>query len=143
MQTKTTQMTETEQRIVENRRVGQKVFAAFAKGDLAAFTDQFWTPDVVMHFAGKTPFSGTHRGKQAALAAVRRSFELSMGTLNVENVEVLAGERHVTFYNRVRASRNGKVLDTHESVTVRLEEGKTAEWILVPHDLHAWETFWS
>lgn len=93
-----------------------------------------------MHFAGKTLFTGTHRGKLAAPAAVRRSFELPMGTLNVE---ILAGERQVAFHNRVPASRNGKTLETRESAIVKIEEGKTTEWIVVPHDLHAREAFWS
>lgn len=142
MQTKTTQNSALEQTILDNRKLAQRVFAAFAKGDFDQLT-ALWTPDVVMHFPGKNILSGTYRGKADALANVQRNFELSKGTLNVENIDVLAGERHVAYYNRVRASRNGRELDTHETVTVRIENGKAAEWFLTPHDAYAWDAFWS
>lgn len=142
MQTKTTDISALEETILNNRKLGQRAFAAFAKGDFDQFTSM-WTPDIVMRFPGKNLISGTYRGKANVLANVQRNFELSKGTLNVENIDVLAGERHVVFYNRVRATRDGRELDTHESVTVRIENGKTAEWILVPHEAYVWDAFWS
>lgn len=139
---KTTETMKQDEKVLENLKFGRQVFAAFAKGDLEAFST-LWAPDIVMHFAGKNLVSGTHRGKEAVLAAVRRSFELTRGTLNVENIEVLAGERSVVFNNRVRATRDGRTLDTRESVTVRIENGRTAEWTLVAHDQYAWDAFFS
>lgn len=140
---KITETMKEDQIVLENLKLGRQVFAAFARGDLEAFATQWWAPDVVMRFTGKNPFSGTHRGREAAIAAVRKSFEITRGTLNVENIEVLAGDRSVVFNNRVRATRDGRTLDTRESVTVRIENGKTVEWTLVPHDQYAWDAFFS
>ena len=141
MHSRTTSKT-TDEIVIENRKLGQRAFAAFARGDFPAFT-AMWSPDIVFHFAGKSMISGTFRGREAVLANVQRNFDLSKGTLNVENIEVLAGERYVSFYNRVRATREGRDLDTHEFVTIKVVEGKTAEWTLVPEDQYSWDAFWS
>ena len=142
MQTSTKPTPTMDEAVLENRKLAQRIFNALARGDFPALT-ALWAPDVVMRFAGKSLISGSFRGRDASFANVQRSFELTKGTLNIENVETLAGERHIAFYNRVRATRDGRTLDTHESVTVRIVDGKTAEWILIPHDAYAWDAFWS
>ena len=118
-------------------------FERFVQGDLPALLDLF-ADDAVWHVPGSMPLSGEHRGREAIIAFLRATAELTGGTYRVELLWTVADENHlVAVYRAVGERRDGRRLDIEQALLVELEDGR---WKLVraqPLDQAAFDAFWN
>ena len=126
----------------ENVARYRRMMAAFNENDLSAI-DELVAPDVDYIVPGKSLNAGHTRGLDGLLSMLRRSKELSEGTLRLETRSVLADERFIFVYGRITAERNGQRLDSPHCVVFELEGGKIVAGRTVPVDLYAFDSFWS
>ena len=101
---------------------------------------------VDMHMTGRSPFAGSHRGKDAVLSFVRRLHELSGGTfrpLRDDSHDVMVSEHHAMLTDRFLAEREGKRLDTHVGFIVVTEDGKVSLLLPYFYDQYAFDDFFS
>ena len=118
-------------------------FERFVQGDLPALLDLF-ADDAVWHVPGSMPLSGEHRGREAIIAFLRATAELTGGTYRVELLWTVADENHlVAVYRAVGERPDGRRLDIEQALLVELEDGR---WKLVraqPLDQAAFDAFWN
>ena len=104
----------------------------------------FWADDVLLHFPGRSPFSGDFLGKQAFLGHYGRlSTELG-GTIEPAKVHgVLLGAEHVVALVRERAVRGERTLEIDRVNVYSLGDGKIREIWAYDYDRYALDEFWS
>ena len=121
----------------------REYFDTFAKGDLDAVRE-FFSDDVVWYVPGYHALSGRYRGKDELMAYFERARELSGGTLTLEPGAIMANDRHIGLFLRVRGERNGRTLDVEmaEAFTVR-PDGTWSEFWSMADDQAAVDEFWT
>jgi ketosteroid isomerase-like protein len=123
--------------------VMKRYVEAFKRKDWEAAT-AFWADDVLLHFPGRSPFSGDFAGKQAFLEHYRRlSVELGATIELAEVHEVLLGEEHVVALIREKAVRGDRTLEFERVNVYRLGGGKIREIWAYDYDPYALDEFWS
>ena len=120
----------------------RKGYDAFAKGDMPTLTDVF-AEDVVWHLPGRNPVSGVHRGREAVFAGFAKFFELSGGTLKLDDHTILGDDDHAVALNRATASRAGKKLDLLGVDVYHIRNGKVTEFWSFSEDQRIDDEFWS
>jgi ketosteroid isomerase-like protein len=91
----------------------------------------FYAEDIVFHIPGRSPFAGTHHGREAAVryieAAVARSYR---GEVEVELIDMLAGEERVALIVRERFIREEGDIEIRRANVYRIRGNEIAEvWI--------------
>ncbi len=114
----------TEHPNVQRMREG---YAAFAKGDLAAF-DELWSDDIRWHNSGNSSVSGTFEGRPAIFEMFGTLFETTGGTLRIEPRGIVADADWGFAAVTVTASRGDQTLETLDVHTVRLVDGRVVEF---------------
>jgi ketosteroid isomerase-like protein len=118
-------------------------FERFRSGDLPALLDLF-ADDAVWHVPGSMALSGAHRGRDAIVAFLRRTAELTGGTYRVELLWTVADDDHLAAVYRAEGSRDdGRRLDVEQALLVELEEGRWKVVRAQPLDQAAFDAFWS
>lgn len=101
---------------------------AWERGDVATIVDCYHD-DVVLHWFGRNPLAGDHRGKPAALGALMQLQQRANRTL-VAIHDVLASDDHGVVLARERFERDGRVLEANRVLVYHVRDGKLAEcWI--------------
>ena len=125
-----------------NAAVLRKAYDAFAKGDMATLAELF-AEDVVWHLPGRNPVSGVHRGRDAVFAAFAKFFELSGGTLKLDDHTILADDEHAVALNRATASRQARQLDLLGADVFHVRNGRIVEFWAFSEDQRIDDEFWS
>ena len=102
-------------------------YAAFAKGDLAAF-DELWADDIRWHNSGENPISGTFVGRQEIFEMFGRLAELTEGTFRLEPRAIVADDQWGFAAVMLSAHRGERSLETMDVHTVRLVDGRVTEF---------------
>jgi uncharacterized protein len=91
----------------------------------------FYAEDVVFHIPGRSRFAGTHRGRDAAVRYIESAVALvHRGDLEVELVDMLAGEERVALIVRERFGRDDGVVEIRRCNVYRLRDEEIVEiWI--------------
>ena len=118
-------------------------FERFVQGDLPALLDLF-ADDAVWHVPGSMTLSGEHRGRDAIIAFLRRTAELTGGTYRVELLWTVADDDHlVAVYRAVGERPDGRELDIEQALLVELEDGRWKVVRAQPLDQAAFDAFWA
>ncbi len=118
-------------------------FERFVQGDLPALLDLF-ADDAVWHVPGSMTLSGEHRGRDAIVAFLRRTAELTGGTYRVELLWTVADDDHlVAVYRAVGERPDGRELDIEQALLVELEDGRWKVVRAQPLDQAAFDAFWA
>ena len=125
-----------------NAALLRKAYDAFDKGDMATLAELF-AEDVVWHLPGRNPVSGVHRGRDAVFAAFAKFFELSGGTLKLDDHTILADDAHAVALNRATASRQGRHLDLLGADVFHVRNGRIVEFWAFSEDQRIDDEFWS
>lgn len=116
---------------------------ALARGEpehLAAF----FADDVMWHVAGATPLSGDHLGRDGLVAYFARDREEGIGALRREPATIIANDRHVAVFARVRGERGGRRLDVELAEMLAVgADGLWAEYWALVDDQRSVDAFWS
>lgn len=90
---------------------------------------EYYTDDVVFHWAGHGPLSGDHRGK-AAIAEMFTTYA-SLADASVEPHDVLFSDDHVVVLAYGTYRRGGKELTTNRVVVYHFSGDKISElWVV-------------
>src|SRR6516225_9704267 len=114
------------------------MFAAFAKGDLAALYDEF-AEDLVWHEGGRNQISGDYRGRRAVLGLFCKAMEVTQGSFRVDLHDVLADDEHGVALVALSASRGGRSVNVNAVDVMHLRDGKVVEVWTVPVDQYAFD----
>lgn len=118
-------------------------FERFVQGDLAALLDLF-AADAVWLVPGSMALSGEHRGRDAIIAFLRGTAELTGGTYRVELLWTVADDDHLVAVYRARGFRtDGRELDVEQALLVELEGDRWKVVRAQPLDQAAFDAFWN
>ena len=119
----------------------QRTWEAWNSGRLDVLREYF-SEDVVWHFAGNNAMSGTYRGLDAVMDALVRA---SQGWGPQGDVEsLLASNDHLMIFNHVTGEREGTPYDVVPVIAMKLDAGgKVTEVWSLADDQRAFDQFWS
>jgi uncharacterized protein len=118
-------------------------FERFVQGDLPALLDLF-ADDAVWHVPGSMLLSGEHRGREAIIAFLRATAELTGGTYRVELLWAVSDENHLAaVYRAVGKRPDERELDIEQALLVELEDGRWKVVRAQPLDQAAFDAFWN
>ena len=125
-----------------NGEVLRRLLTAFAERDVAAMAERL-AEDVRWHTPGSSKLAGNPEGREAVLAQLAKSGQLSGGTYRVELVDLLEGEDHAAMVYRGTATREGRSLDLLHLGLYRIAGGRVQEVWIEPLDQEAFDAFWA
>jgi ketosteroid isomerase-like protein len=112
-----------------NEEIARSATEALSKGDMETFLD-LHTDDTVVHFPGRGPMAGDHRGKDGVAKMFQQQMQILDAPPEIENHDILANDDHAVVLNRVRATRSGRTLEQEQVVVIHIKGGKIAEvWV--------------
>jgi ketosteroid isomerase-like protein len=112
-----------------NEEVARRATEAIGKGDMETFLGQH-TDDTVVHFPGRGPMAGDHRGKDGVAKMFQQQMQILDAPPEVENHDILANDEHAVVLNTVRATRGGRPFEQQQVVVMHIEDGKISEvWL--------------
>jgi hypothetical protein len=114
---------------------------AWKAGDLATIVDCYHD-DLVLHYFGRSPLAGDHRGKTAALTVLARVQQLANRQL-LEIHDVLASDEHAIILARERFERDGRQVESKRVLVYHVRDGKLAEAWIYDDDQRAVDALWS
>jgi uncharacterized protein (TIGR02246 family) len=118
-------------------------FERFVQGDLPALLGLF-ADDAVWHVPGSMALSGAHRGRDAIVAFLRGTAELTAGTYRVELLWTVADDDHLAAVYRATGERpDGRTLDVEQALLVELDDGRWKVVRAQPLDQAAFDAFWN
>lgn len=120
----------------------RSAYDAFGRGDLDAVAAAF-SPDIVWQEAGRSPVSGTYKGRDAVFGLFGRLFELSEGTFKVELHDVTASDDHLVGLAKLSGTRGGKSLTWNEAHIWHFKNGVAVEFWNAPVEAAEVDEFWS
>ena len=123
--------------------VVRKGYEAFSKGDIDTLQNEVFTEDIVWHVPGRNPLSGDYKGISEVLGYFGQLGELSVGTLQVTLVDVLANDERTVGLHQATGTREGRTLDAHEALVFRFRGDKVSEAQGYTGDQYAIDQFWS
>jgi uncharacterized protein len=114
------------------------VYAAMAKGDLAALNDIF-AEDLVWHDCGRNQLSGDYHGREAVFQYFAKVMEVTEGSLHLDLHSVLADDEHGVALMTISASRGGRSLNVNAVDVMHLRDGKVVEVWAIPTDQYSYD----
>lgn len=106
----------------------QRYATAWQAGDLAAIRDCYHD-DFTLHYSGRNPLAGDHRGKAAALKTLAEVSRRSNRRL-LAILDVMAGPQRGAIVARERFSRDGETAELDRLLVYTVRDGKLAEcWV--------------
>jgi ketosteroid isomerase-like protein len=123
-----------------NAEVARRATEALSKGDMEGFLAQH-TDDTVVHFPGRGPMAGDHRGKDGVAKMFQQQMQLLDAPPEIETHDILASDDHAVVLNKTRATRGGKIIELEQVVVMHVEGGKVREVWLHFSDQQAMDEF--
>jgi ketosteroid isomerase-like protein len=112
-----------------NEEVARSASEALSKGDMEGFLN-LHTDDTVVHFPGRGPMAGDHRGKDGVAQMFQQQMQILDSPPQIENHDILANDDHVVVLNKTWGTRNGKTLELNQVVVMHIKGGKIVEvWL--------------
>lgn len=123
-----------------NEEVARSATEALSRGDMEGFLSHH-ADDVVVHFPGRGPMAGDHRGKDGVAQMFQRQMQILDSPPEIETHDVLASDDHAVVLNKTRVTRGGKTLEQQQAVVLHIRDGKIAEIWLHFSDQQALDEF--
>lgn len=125
-----------------NAKILEKLYADFAKGDLAAVLAAC-DDAITFQVAGKSRVAGKFTKANFATDFVGKLMELSGGSLQVEVHDILASDRHAVVLVSDHLTRKGEKVQLRSAHVWRFEKGRPVAWYEYPRDMYQFDTIWS
>ena len=124
-----------------NAAAVRRGYEAWNSGNPEALGEYF-SEDVVLHFAGNNAMSGTYRGRDAVMGALGRA---SQGWGPHADLEArLASDSHIIAFFHAISERDDKALDVVLAEAMKVNaEGKVTEIWFLANDQSGYDHFWS
>jgi ketosteroid isomerase-like protein len=124
-----------------NTQILEKLYAAFREGDYAKMLS-YCADGVTFQVAGKSALAGKYDRASFVAQYLKKTAELSNGSLNVEVHDILASDRHGLVLTTESLERNGKKVEYRTVHVWRIEGGKPVAWYSYPRDLYQFDAIW-
>lgn len=111
-------------------------FSEASRNDDVETLHEVLSEDVRWTVHGTSQIAGLYTGVDGVRRARAKGRELTGNTILFEPEPLLASDTTVMFVARLRATRNGRDLDTHNSYLYRFVDGKIVEAHTIPFDQH-------
>ena len=112
-----------------NEQIARNATEALSKGDMEAFLSNH-TDDIVVHFPGRGPMAGDHKGKDGVAKMLQQQMQILDAPPQIESHDTLASDDHAVVLNTVRGTRGGKTLEQQQVVVMHIKDGKISEvWL--------------
>jgi ketosteroid isomerase-like protein len=112
-----------------NEEIARSATEALSKRDMEGFLSHH-ADDIVVHFPGRGPMAGDHRGKDGVAQMFQQQMQILDAPPELETHDILASDDHAVVLNRVRATRGGRILEQQQVVVMHIKGGKIAEvWL--------------
>jgi uncharacterized protein len=128
-------------RRASNEAAIRRYCEAWSTGDVPTIIDCYHD-DLVLHYFGRSPLAGEHRGKAAALAVLARVQQLTSRRL-LEIHDVLVSENHAGVLTREQLERDDRRLETRRVLVYHIRDGKLVEGWIYDDDQRAVDELWS
>jgi ketosteroid isomerase-like protein len=128
-----------------NEELIRRGYEAFGAGDMETLSS-LMADDVVHVVPGNSRLAGEHKGHEETLALYGQIFALSGGTYRADLQSVQErGSDQVVSVHRGTAQREGRTLDSEETLTFTIEDGKITriESSFSPEDQATEDAFWA
>jgi ketosteroid isomerase-like protein len=106
-----------------NTQLVKRLHDAFTSGDLAALPD-FFAEDAVWELPGRGTIAGEYKGPDAIVGFLRRSFELSGGTLRLRLLAMMGDDWGAVHVQEVTAEHGGRRLACVEVLAHQIVDGR-------------------
>lgn len=124
-----------------NTQTLEKIYAAFVEGDFTRMMS-YCADQVTFQVAGKSVLAGKYDRTTFVDGFLKKTAELSNGSLNVEVHDILASDRHGLVLTTEKLERAGKKLEYRTVHVWRIENGKPVAWYSYPRDLYQFDSIW-
>jgi ketosteroid isomerase-like protein len=124
----------------ENAALIRRGYEYFNTGNLEALAGIF-ADEAVWHAAGRGPFAGDKRGRDAAFAYFGQIAEATGGTFRTEPHDIVASGEHVVGLHTATGQRQGRTLSLHEVLVFHLRDGTITEVWEHFADSQTWDEF--
>ncbi len=125
-----------------NAQLLEKLYADFAKGDLAAVLGAC-ADEITFQVAGKSRLAGKYTKETFGAGFVGKLIEMSGGTLKVDVHDILASDRHAVVLASDMLTRKGEQVQIRTVHVWRFENGKPVAWYEYPRDMYQYDAVWS
>jgi len=125
-----------------NTVVIEKIYADFAKGDMAAVLAAC-SEKVTFQLSGKSELAGKYDKSTFVSGFVEKMMELSGGTLKSDVHEVMASDRHAVVLLTEHLTRKGKPIEYRVVHVWRIENGQPVAWYKYLRDQYQFDDIWS
>lgn len=114
---------------------------AWVANDLQTLFDCYHE-EVAFHYFGTSPLAGTHRGKAACLAVLKRVRDKTSRRL-VAILDVLAGQHFGVIIAVECFEREGSSVEIERMLRYRVRDGKLAECWVYDEDQRCVDEYWA
>jgi uncharacterized protein len=114
---------------------------AWIANDLKAMVDSYHD-EVIFHYFGRSPLAGTHVGKPACLAILKKVREKSNRTL-ISIRDVLVGEHFGLIIAVERFEKQGAAVQIERMLRYQVRDGKLSECWIYDTDQRMVDEYWA
>jgi len=126
-----------------NEYLVRNLFDAFQRGDAVTIYAAM-AEDAVWHFPGRQgQLAGDHQGREAIFAFLAKPAALTGGYFTADLIDVLANDENAVAIFRAIGERDGRELNNHNCLRMRIEGGKIVEFWEFVWDLYKTDEFWA
>jgi ketosteroid isomerase-like protein len=130
--------------MAQNEDLVRRGYEAFGAGDMETL-NSLMADDVVHTIPGNNRFTGEHKGRDELMTLYSELFRVSGGTYRADLVSIEErGDNQVVAVHHGTAERDGRKLDTNETLTFTIEGSKITriESSFSPADEAVEDAFW-
>jgi uncharacterized protein len=125
-----------------NEHLLRDAYAAFARGDLAAYLS-VCTDSITFRVAGKSQVGGLYTREEFGPVLIARVMALSGGTFRETVADVLANDTRGVVLAHHSFERNGKSHAFNTMHVYRIANGKLASFEEYPEDQYVFDAAWT
>ena len=125
-----------------NEEMLRNAYAAFARGDLDGYLSNC-TDDITFHVPGRNQVAGDYSRAQFGPALINKVMQLTNGTFRETIDDVIANETRGCVLATHEFDRGSKHFSYQTAHIYRISNGKPAEFLEYPADLHQFDEAWA
>ena len=125
----------------QNSFLVHQCLAALSSGDTETLR-ALWADDIVWHTKGPSPWHGELKGSDEIFDFLGRLGEVGADGYHIDIEDVMIGEERASIVLNIKASLDGRNLDTNYILLARIVGRRVHEVITVPIDAEHVIDFW-
>jgi ketosteroid isomerase-like protein len=121
-----------------NVTLTRRGYQAFAEQDVATLTELI-ADDTVWHLAGRSPISGTYKGRDEVFGFFMKLAEVTGGSLKQDIHAILADDEHAVVILSASVTVNGKSMTGNQVHISHMRNGQIVEFWDASPDMYEFD----